>query len=244
MIPISRCLLLGINNKSSFASVAADEEGIGKGRMRLTLKPLATILLLVSCAVTLAGLWPGLFEQLLQNGGFFPAQFLDKGTILPDSIFAISVWLTPFTAPFIHGSIFDLLLPGLLLLFLGGMVEDLLGWPGLLLLFITGILAATAAILIVAGDVSRPFFGSFNMVSAIVGAYLILRPNHAMPGWRGLSARNARKLQLLLLWLIINVVINVGPLDSLLINLVPTMASFTAGIMLAHPLLLWKYRKA
>lgn len=213
--------------------------------MRLTLRPLSTALLLLNLAICLAGLWPGAAEYLLQNGGFYPARIFAATAAPQDTVSAILIWLSPITATFIHSSVFDLLIPGLLLLFLGSMVEELLGWPGLLLLFMAGILSASAAILIMAGDVSQPFFGSFNAVSAVIGAYLILHPNRAMPGWSGLSPRNARRLQLLLLWLLINLVINItGPLDTWLIMLIPTMASFAVGVMLAHPLLLWRYRNA
>lgn len=213
--------------------------------MRLTLRPLATALLILCLAAALAAVWPGVWDHLLQNAAFWPARFVAVVAAPPDTISALATLATPFAASFVHGSIFDLLIPGLLLLLVGSMVEDLLGWLGLLALFIAGILASAIMIVIVAGGVMQPFFGCFNAVSAIVGAYLILRPNQAMPGWSRLPPRNARRLQLLLLWLLINLVVHInGPLGGLLVNVMPSMASFAAGLLLAHPLLLWKYRKA
>jgi hypothetical protein len=91
----------------------------------------------------------------------------------------------------------------------------------------------------------RTHTGSFNANSAIVAAYLVLHPIAKSRPWRGLSADQARSLQLLLLWLILNLALGFPTsFDALAERVFAPVAAFGAGLLLARPLLLMKYRHA
>jgi membrane associated rhomboid family serine protease len=136
-------------------------------------------------------------------------------------------------------------------MFLGNLTEKILGWKAILTLYFGGAAAAALALVLVAGHVDTPFAGSFNAISAIIGAYLILYPVGVIKTWGSFSPQASRIMQLLILWLFINVATNIsvtsdvsGIFGNMLISVAPTMASFAFGLFAARPLLLWKYRNA
>ena len=217
--------------------------------MKLTLKPATTALVVLSILVTLIGMWPGMLEVMLPAGGFIPGRFFLDNDELAAFAGSLPVWITPFTANFIHVSIFDLLFPCLLLMLLGSKTEEVLDWQGILALYVSGIIASAIAIVIFASSSLAPFTGSFNAVSAIIAAYLVLYPVAALKSWGSMSPETSRILQLLLLWFLINLAMVFlgsfsGSLGDILIGIAPRMAGFAAGLLLARPLLRWKYRNA
>lgn len=213
--------------------------------MKLTMRPATTALLLIGVLVTLTGLLPGSAEFVVFGSGFIPARIFGDVAEYSDVANILPVWITPFTATFVHLGVFDLLFPSLILLLLGNLTEEILGWKSILLLYFAGALAASVTIVIVAGNLPQPFTGSFNAISAIIGAYLILHPVAALKQWGHLSPHVSRMLQLLLLWIVIRLAIELtGTAQGILINSLPSVASFAAGMLLARPLLHWKYRNA
>jgi membrane associated rhomboid family serine protease len=212
---------------------------------KLTLSPMACALVVISVVVFCIGLFPGFPEVIEPAGGLIPARFHGSDSDLAEVATMLPAWLTPFTAPFINIGFLDLLLRSLMLLFLGSLIEKILGWQGVLLLFFAGAIASAAMLVLLLPESLRAHTGSFNANSAIVAGYLILHPIAKSQRWRGLSADQARSLQLLFLWLILNLAIGFPTsFDALAERVIAPVAAFGAGLLLARPLLLMKYRQA
>ncbi len=184
-------------------------------------------------------------EVIEPAGGLIPARFYGSDADLADVATLIPAWLTPFSAPFITTGFIDLLLRSLMLLFLGSMIEKILGWQGVLLLFFAGAIASAAMLVLLTPESLRSNTGSFNANSAIVAAYLVLYPIAKSQPWRGLSADQARSLQLLLLWFFLNLALGFPTsFEALAERVIAPVAAFGTGLLLARPLLLMKYRHA
>ncbi len=206
---------------------------------------MACALAAISGLIFFICLFPGMQEVIEPAGGLIPARFYGSDSDLADVATMLPAWLTPFSAPFINTGFIDLLLTSLMLLFLGSLIEKILGWQGVLLLFFAGALASAAALVVLLPGSLRAHTGSFNANSAVVAAYLVLYPIAKSQPWRGLSAEQARSLQLLLLWFILNLALGFPTsYDALAERVIAPVAAFASGLLLARPLLLMKYRHA
>jgi membrane associated rhomboid family serine protease len=204
--------------------------------------PLTNILLAANILVSLVLLWPGLSDQAVIAGGLIPARFtLGDGGIAG----LLPVWLTPISSAFLHDGFMHLFLNMLMLAFVGKMMERVLGWKGLLMLYCAGIIASAAAECIATPYSATPVIGASGAISALLGAYVILFPNAEPKAWGPIPARFARPLQLLLLWSVINLAFGfVTPGMGYSIAVFAHIGGFAAGLVLAHPLLKWRYRNA
>jgi membrane associated rhomboid family serine protease len=204
--------------------------------------PVTNVLLVANIMVSLAMLWPGLSDRALAAGGFIPARFTlgdgGVGGLLP-------VWLTPLSAAFLHDGFMHLFLNMLMLAFVGKMMERVLGGAGLAVLYSAGIIAASAAELITGPYSMVPVIGASGAISALLGAYVILFPNAPPKPWGPIPAHIARPIQLLLLWSVINLAIGFAtPGMGYSIAIFAHIGGFAVGLVLAHPLLKWRYRNA
>lgn len=206
---------------------------------------MACALVAVSMLIFFIGLFPGMQEVIEPAGGLIPARFYGSDNDLADVATMLPAWLTPLSAPFINIGFMDLLLTSLMLLFLGSMIEKILGWQGVLLFFFAGAIASGVALVLLLPDSLRAYTGSFSANSAIVAGYLVLYPVAKSQPWRGLTADQARSLQLLLLWFILNLALGFPTnFDVLVERVIAPVAAFGTGLLLARPLLLMKYRRA
>jgi membrane associated rhomboid family serine protease len=213
--------------------------------MQMTLKPATSILVIINLIVAIYAFLPGQAEYVLQMGGLIPARFFGDSAGILDNVNFLPVLLTPLTYSFINIGLLNFIVAAMLLLLLGSMNERILGWQGLLILFFTGAVTSAIILILFLPNSFIPFSGSFNAVSAIVAAYLLLYPVGQPKPWAGLSAENARPLQLLILWAVLNLAMSFPTnMELLAANVIAPTASFLAGLLLARPLLLWKYRNA
>ncbi len=212
--------------------------------MKLSLKPATTILVGINVAVGLIMILPGMAEQILAAGGIIPARFFGEAD-LGGMAAILPALLTPFTAPFISGGLINVIISGLMLLLMGSMSEKILGWQGVIALFFAGALVSALVLIVFLPGELIAFSGAFNAISAVIAAYLILYPVGKPLPWGPLTADQARPIQLLILWTILNLAMGFSfSYESLIANVAAPVAAFAAGLALARPLLLWKYRHA
>jgi membrane associated rhomboid family serine protease len=217
----------------------------GAAQMRPQIGPLTKILLSLNAAVSAVTLWPAAFNILVLAGGLFPARFVDGDAQFSGATYLLPVWLTPISSAFLHGGLMHLGFNMMLLLLVGGAVEQILGWKGLLALYVVGIFASAAAEVLVAPHSLAPVIGASGAVSSVLAAYLLLFPNAPPKDWGKMPAKYARPLQLLLMWVLINLAMGfAGPAMGMSIAIYAHIGGFLAGLLLTRPLLLWKYRGA
>lgn len=184
-------------------------------------------------AVAAAGLGP----RAAYVGGFIPARLSGA----PEIVGALPAWLTPLTATLLHSGLahvgFNLLLIG----FCGRAVELALGARGLVILYLAGAYAAALGQYALAPDEFTPMIGASGAGSALLGTYAVLY------GARKAGGRAGALLNMLWLvaaWIGIQLLFGfaMGG-EGLTIAIGAHVGGFLAGLLLARPLLLLRYRR-
>jgi membrane associated rhomboid family serine protease len=139
-----------------------------------------------------------------------------------------------------------------MLTFCGRHVEWVLGPWGIAILYLTGAYAAAAGQYLADPQAATPMIGASGAISAVLGAYAVLfGRNKVKVGGRRLSlALNA--LWLLAAWVGLNLMIGViarggfipGTGPAMKIAVAAHIGGFIPGLLLAVPLLKFRYRKA
>jgi membrane associated rhomboid family serine protease len=200
--------------------------------------------------VALGGLTVGAFALLnlagLQDranilGAFIPARA--SGLVgLRD---AVPVWLTPLTACLLHGGLLHLGFNMLMLGFCGRFVEAAVGARGVIVLYVVGAYLAAAGQYLLGPSEMSPMIGASGAISALLGAYALLY------GQRRAATRNPRLSGILnvtwlaVAWIGLQLLVGLamsGPNGGIAIG--AHIGGFIAGLALARPLLLWRYRTA
>lgn len=187
----------------------------------------------------------GRFEWVVIWGGFFPARGSYDQALAP-------YWLTPLTATLIHGGLIHLGFNLVMLLFCGRHVEWVLGRGGLVILYLVGAYAAAGGQYLADPASPAPMIGASGAISAVLGAYAVLfGKNKVRVADRRLAlALNA--LWLLVAWVGLNLIIGIIARGGLIPGTGPAMTvavaahigGFIPGLILAIPLLKFRYRKA
>lgn len=173
-------------------------------------------------------------------GGFIPARVegLDGDRMLAP------VFLTPLTATLVHAGFIHLAFNLLIHLFCGRPVENIIGGPALAGLYVAGAYAAAAAQWLAGPSDLTPMVGASGAISAILGTYAMLFGRN-----RVRTAHPALALWLNALWLaaawiglqlLVGFTFNTGGAK---IAIAAHVGGFLAGLLLAKPLLMLRYRK-
>jgi membrane associated rhomboid family serine protease len=182
----------------------------------------------------------GINEAAAMAGGFIPARLFG-----PQFGGGVPAWLTPLTATLLHANLMHLGFNLLMLYFCGREDEVAIGPAGVITLYVIG--AYTAAIgQYVAGPHSPiPMIGASGAISALVGAYALLYGKRRQSGARPELARWLHILWLAVAWLGIQLLLGfASATQGIAVAAAAHVGGFIGGLLLARPLLLWRYRKA
>ena len=173
-------------------------------------------------------------------GGFIPARLSGLQVIG-----ALPVWLTPLSATLLHAGALHIGFNLLMLFFCGREDEVALGPPGIVVLYVIGAYAAAAAQYLAGPHSTVPMVGASGAISALVGAYAILygqrRPSKLPPE----VARWVHIAWLAVAWVVVQLLLGLASqTEGMAIASAAHIGGFIAGLMLARPLLRWRYRKA
>jgi membrane associated rhomboid family serine protease len=177
--------------------------------------------------------------DLIHQASFLPEQL----GVTPDAGVIVPAWLTPLATLFVHAGFAHLALNLLALIVYGRAVEPAVGSFGLLILYVAGAIAA-AALFFLVHSVGLRWAGAGGGVGALLGAYAILFGS----GRTRSKARLVRwsyALWLCMGWTMLSMLVMV-PAAGFFVIYYPAalVGSFAAGLLLARPLLLFRYRKA
>ena len=171
-------------------------------------------------------------------GGFIPARFS-----FPTEGSAAPVWLTPLTATLVHAHILHLGLNLLILVFCGRPTEAVLGRSGIAILYLVGAYAAAAAQYAVDPGSMVPMIGASGAISAVLGAYAVLFGRNRVKIANPTVALWVHALWLMAAWIGLQLIVALAA-PGLGIAVAAHIGGFVAGVLLANPLLLFRYRKA
>lgn len=168
--------------------------------------------------------------------GFIPDR-IDGDIIVPGALPAI---LTPLSATLLHADFMHIAFNMLLLWFCGRGVEQATGGWGLVAVYIVGAYVAAGGHYVFNPDDAGPMVGASGAVSAVIGAYALLfsRPRDGQGGWRHVASLAGA-------WIVIQLLIGFSSIGSgTQIAIMAHIFGFFAGLAMARPLLLWRYRDA
>jgi membrane associated rhomboid family serine protease len=202
-------------------------------RMTLTL---ATVT--VASFVLLSAM--GKLQVAAAIGGFIPARL--SGLQI---IGALPLWVTPLSATLLHASALHIGFNLLMLFYCGREDEVALGRAGIVALYVVGAYAAAAAQFLVGPHSPVPMVGASGAISALVGAYAMLygqrRPSKLSPE----LARWVHIAWLAAAWIVVQLMLGLASrTEGMAIASAAHVGGFLAGLVLARPLLRWRYRKA
>jgi membrane associated rhomboid family serine protease len=154
--------------------------------------------------------------------------------------------LTPLTATLLHADLFHLIFNLLIFLLCGRAVEGALGPVNLVILYVIGAFAAAAAQFALDPMAPNPMIGASGAISAVIGVYAMLFGRNRVAVSDPRLALWLNVLWLLAAWVVLQVamamVLNAG--QGILLAVGAHVGGFVAGVILARPLLLWRYRRA
>ncbi len=203
----------------------------------------------VTLGITLVTAAAWLLVTLLQlqdwatiGGGFIPARLTygnDEG-LAP-------FWLTPLTATLLHGGFIHIFFNLLLFAFCGRPVESVVGPAGMAILYLVGAYAAAAAQYAMDPLAVVPMIGASGAVSAVIGAYAMLFGRNKVKIANPKLALWLNALWLMAAWVVLQVIVGFGlatAAGGIEVAVAAHIGGFVVGLLLAYPLLLFRYRKA
>ncbi len=152
--------------------------------------------------------------------------------------------LSPLTAAFIHDGPLHVLLNMLMLFVCGKATEAALGWRGCLVLYGIGAYAAAMAQWAWDPQSLMPMVGASGAVSAIVGAYAAIFSEQKVAPIGPIPGHIVRLVWLAVAWTVIQALFGIAfsGAGQGTIAVAAHIGGFLAGVLLARPLLRWKYR--
>ena len=183
----------------------------------------------------------GLSEAAAVRGGFIPYRLQgvegDEGFV--------PALLTPLTATLAHGGFMHVLFNLLMLLFCGRAVESIIGGRQLAILYVIGAYAAAVAQFAVDPQSTNPMIGASGAVSAVLGAYSMLFGRNRVKVANPKLALWLNALWLAAGWVVLQLIVGITfETEGARVAIAAHIGGFLAGLLLAKPLLLLRYRGA
>jgi membrane associated rhomboid family serine protease len=178
------------------------------------------------------------------NAGFIPLR-LDGDLGSSAHAFIVPLWATPLTATLVHGGLAHVALNVVMLVFCGQAVERALGSAGVVVLYAVGAYAAALGHWAFGPESAAPMIGASGAISAIVGAYSLLYGERQAKAIGPVPAGVVHVAWLAVAWIGIQLLTGVAGFGGgAPIAIGAHIGGFVAGLALARPLLLWRYRAA
>lgn len=182
------------------------------------------------------------------GAGAVPARF--EGALLPPGLaMVVPTWLTPLSCTLIHGSVAHLALNMVMLVFCGMQAERAIGSVGLVVIYLVGAYAAAAGQWLLAPASPVPMIGASGAISAVVAAYALLYGRSQPAAIGPVPGGVVHVLWLAAAWIGIQALTGLAGMGVPGAGGAPVaigahIGGFVAGLLLARPLLLWRYRRA
>ena len=134
----------------------------------------------------------------------------------------------------------------LLMLFYCGREDEVaIGPAGVITLYVLGAYAAAAAQYVAGPHSPVPMIGASGAISALVGAYAMLYGQRRPSKYPPAIARWIHIAWLAVAWIAVQLMLElVSQTQAMPIAAAAHIGGFIAGLLLARPMLAWRYRKA
>lgn len=211
--------------------------------MRWSDAPVIVGLAGATAALSALILLSGGLSSMAYGAGFVPVRL--AGVALPDGLpFVVPAILTPLTATLIHGGAGHLVFNLVMLVYCGRLLERTLGGLAIAMLYGVGAYAAAAAQWALDPSSVAPMIGASGAISAIVGAYALLYGERRAKAIGPVPADVVHIAWLAAGWIGLQLLIGAAGMGGATVAIGAHIGGFVAGLALARPLLLWRYRDA
>jgi membrane associated rhomboid family serine protease len=195
----------------------------------------------VGTAIAFFLLWiAGWLDVASILGGFIPARV--SGLVQVPG--AVPIWLTPLSATLVHAGLLHLGLNLVMFIFVGRFVESVIGGGPSLILYLVGAYAAAIAQYAAGPSATVPMVGASGAISATFGAYAVFFSRSRARAIGPISPFVVRVVWLAAGWIFVQTLIGLAGIGGVRVAIAAHIGGFLAGLALARPLLLWRYRKA
>ena len=196
--------------------------------------------MLVSAVILLSGQLGWAALQL----GFIPLRV--TASVAPaDHVFWVPAWLTPLTATLVHGGIAHIAFNLVMLAYCGRATERVVSSTGIIVLYIVGAYFAAFGQWVMGPSLLAPMIGASGAISAIVGAYALLFGRRRAKAIGPIAGDVVHILWLAAAWVGLQLLIGFAGMGmGGTIAIGAHIGGFVVGLVLARPLLLWRYRHA
>ena len=193
------------------------------------------------CVVLFILLWiTGYQVDAIVRAGFVPGRF-GADLILPPGAM-VPFALTPLTSAFLHGGWLHLIFNMVMLLYIGRQLEAPLGSKAIAVLLLVGAYAGALAQFLADPQSAVPMIGASGAISALVAVFALIFSRTKTSAIGPIPAHWVRALWLAAAWILIQIALGLSGGGGFgAIAIWAHVGGFLAGLILARPLLRWRF---
>ncbi len=195
----------------------------------------------LACIIIFVLLWITGFQiDAIIRAGFIPARFgadliVPPGTMVP-------FLLTPLSSAFLHGGVLHIAFNMMVLLFIGRQLEAPLGAKAMAVLLLAGAYGGALAQFLAGPQSAVPMIGASGAISAVIAVFALIFSRSRTPALGPIPAHWVRALWLAAAWIGVQLLIGfAGGAGFGAIAIWAHVGGFLAGLLLARPLLRWRF---
>lgn len=183
----------------------------------------------------------GFQVEAIVRAGFVPARF-GVDLILPPGAM-VPFLLTPLTSAFLHGGVLHLVFNMVVLLYLGRQLEAPLGAKAMAVMLLAGAYAGAFAQWLADPQSAVPMIGASGAISAVIAVFALIFSRTQTPAIGPIPGHWVRALWLAAAWIGVQLLIGFAGGDSSFgaVAIWAHVGGFLAGLVIARPLLRWRF---
>ena len=195
----------------------------------------------LACVIVFVLLWiTGFQVDAIIRAGFIPARFGSELIVPPGTM--VPFFLTPLTSAFLHGGVLHIVFNIVVLLFIGRQLEAPLGAKAMAVLLVAGAYAGAFAQFLADPASAVPMIGASGAISAVIAVFALIFSRSQAPAIGPIPAHWVRALWLAAAWIAVQLLIGfAGGGGFGAIAIWAHVGGFLAGLLLARPLLRWRF---
>ena len=202
--------------------------------------PLVTGYALVCVIVFVLLSITGFQVDAIVRAGFIPARFGNELILPPGTM--VPFILTPLSSALLHGGVLHIVFNVIVLLFIGRQLEAPLGAKAMAVSLLAGAYGGALAQFLADPQSAVPMIGASGAISAIIAVYALIFSRSHAPAIGPIPGHWVRALWLAAAWIGLQLLIGfTGGGGFGAVAIWAHVGGFLAGLLLARPLLRWRF---
>jgi len=202
--------------------------------------PLVTGYALVCVIVFVLLSITGFQVDAIMRAGFIPARFGNELILPPGTM--VPFLLTPLSSALLHGGVLHIVFNVIVLLFIGRQLEAPLGSKAMAVLLLVGAYGGALAQFLADPQSAVPMIGASGAISALIAVYALIFSRSKTSAIGPIPGHWVRALWLAAAWIGLQLLIGfTGGGGFGAIAIWAHVGGFLAGLLLARPLLRWRF---